>query len=78
MTRAAETFWTAIKTTEQLAAYWSDVAKVDLSFAARAQAWWHNQDGNSLRAKAHQAWLCNDSEAYMLARSYAAYRNIEI
>ncbi|MEH2525847.1 MULTISPECIES: hypothetical protein [unclassified Bradyrhizobium] len=68
------TGWNAILSTEQLAQHWANVAKLDAGFAARAQAWWHNQDCNTLRSEMAGAWLANLPEAYCIARSYLAMR----
>jgi hypothetical protein len=78
MTKTAEQImmgWNNILSTQELATYWAETAKLDLAFAARAQAWWHNQDGNALRAHKVSAWGACDREAYCLARSYLAMRN---
>jgi hypothetical protein len=68
------TSWETILTTKQLANHWADCAKLDPAFAARAQAWWHNQDCNALRVETSRAWYANARETYCLARSYLAMR----
>lgn len=71
------TSWDTVLTTAQLAAHWADCAKLDLAFASRAQAWWHNQDCNALRSEKARAWYANARETYCLARSYLAMRTGE-
>lgn len=71
------TGWNVILSTQQLAALWAETAKLDLAFAARSQAWWHNQDCNALRARMAGAWDACERDAYCLARSYLAMRGAQ-
>lgn len=64
--------WNTMLTADELDAHWERVAGLDAAFAARARAFWESRTPNQLDALAHQAWLTNDSEQNMLARSYRA------
>lgn len=64
--------WTTILTPAQLADHYAKVAALDPRFAAGQRSFYEAQTQEQLSALAHQAWLCSDPLAYVLARSHAA------
>lgn len=64
--------WRDLLTADELQTYWNDTAKLDARFARQAKAYWESRTVSQCDALASQAWLCNSSDQYQLARSYAA------
>ena len=64
--------WNTIQTAAEIEARFADIAKLDMNFAAKERAFYSTRTLAQLRVLAAQAWDCNSSESYMLARSFAA------
>lgn len=64
--------WVKIINAAEIAAYHAMTAKIDPRFAKSEAAFYASCTANRLRVLIAQAWDCNDSTAYMVARSYLA------
>lgn len=66
--------WTTILTAGELEALYASIAKLDPRFAAESRKFWESRTASQLEVLAHQSWLCNDAEAYQIARSLLALK----
>jgi hypothetical protein len=66
--------WTDILTPEQISDYHALTADLDPSFARKQREFYESRSAAQCDSLAHQSWLCNESDAYQLARSYAAMK----
>lgn len=64
--------WNTTLTADELDARWARMAALDAAFSAQARSFWESRTPAQLDALAHQAWLTNDDEQHMVARSYRA------
>ena len=58
----------------EIEAYHTLTAGIDPAFATGERAFYETRTAGQLRALMHQAWLCNQGDAYLLARSYLAQK----
>lgn len=64
--------WTDTLTTEQLEAYYTLTAKIDPAFAARDRKFWETRSYDQCNSLMFGAWQANNSDMYLMARSYRA------
>lgn len=62
--------WSVTLTPEGIDFYWNRCAERDPAFARKARAWWEGRTPADLRARMHEAWLANEYDAWLLAKSY--------
>ena len=68
--------WTDILTETELKARTASIAKLDPRFARDDAAFYESRSANQIRALITQAWNCNHSEGYQVARSYLKLKEI--
>ena len=66
--------WTTILTAGELEARHASIAKLDARFADSSRKFWESRTASQLEVLVHQSWLCNDAEAYQIARSLLALK----
>lgn len=66
--------WTHIMDAAEIAEFHALTAKLDCGFARREREFYETRTADQCDVLAHQAWLCNESGSYQLARSYAAMK----
>lgn len=64
--------WTTILTPEQIDAHFAIYGEYGRVNRHNLRAAWDGLTVDQLRVARHEAWLCNQSERFMLARSFLA------
>jgi hypothetical protein len=67
--------WTKVLSAAELDARYAEVAKLDMSFASKQRAFYEGRTKKQLEVLVAQAWNCNDSDGYQLARSHLDQKN---
>lgn len=66
--------WATILTPAQIDAHFAIYPEFGRISRADMRAPWERRTVDELKVARHQAWLCNDGESFMLARSFLALR----
>ena len=66
--------WTHTLSPAELEARYALTYRLDPRFARSEREFWESRTTNQLAVLAHQAWLCNDADAYQVAKSLLALK----
>ena len=66
--------WATILNSDELAAYWDDMAVNWPTMARKSREWWESRTLPELYGRLAGAWNANEMESYALARSYIAIK----
>ena len=66
--------WATILNSDELAAYWDDMAVNWPTMARKSREWWESRTLPEWHGRLAGAWDANEMDSYALARSYIAER----
>lgn len=69
MTHIIESKWTHILSPSELEARYALTYRLDPRFARSERAFWESRTPDQLKVLADQSWVCNEPDAYQIARS---------